>query len=146
MEEERPMSDSLRSILPFMQGITTFLSNTGPYETLKSRGLETIRNDSIRLEISLYYDFEYERIQTNEKQHAEHYVDYLKPAMMAHFNLSSYRLEPLNYEELIKDFEFKQEIYWALRTDGYMLKLFKDLKSKGEALVEALEVEIDQLN
>ena len=146
IEEGLPMDDSLRSMLPYLQGITTFLSNTGPYETLKSRGLETISNDSIRLRISLYYDFEFEKLQSNEKQHYQHSISYLKPLMMKHFNLSDYRLEPLDYEQMIHDFEFRQTIYWALRTDSYMLELYKDLFAIAQSLVKDLEEEIGRLD
>ncbi len=146
IENELPLNDSLRINLPYLQGITTFLSNTGPYETLKSRGLETISNDSIRLKISLYYDFEFEKIQTNEKQHSDHYLNYLKPAMIEQFDLSDYKLEPLNFKKLIKNFEFKQTIYWALRTDNYMLELYLDLENKAKTLVEELNKEVKRLN
>lgn len=146
IEKELPLSDTLRANLPYLQGITTFLSNIGPYETLKSRGLETIRNDSIRLKISLYYDFEYEKIQTNEKQHSEHYVNYLKPQMMENFDLLGSKLEPINYDDLIKDFEFKQIIYWAYRTDSYMLELYQQIEKRAELLVRDLREEIKRLD
>lgn len=145
IEEDLPMTDSLKSRLPYLQGLTTFLSNIGPYETLKSRGLETIRNDSIRLKISLYYDVEYERIQTNEKQHHSHYNEYLKPQLLKKFDLSTPYISPIDYEVLLEDFDFKQIIYWALRTDSYMLVSYQDLEKKGKILVENLGKEIKRL-
>ena len=48
-----------------MRGLTTFLTNSAPYETLKSRGLDIIGNDTLRLRIAHYYDVEYERVITN---------------------------------------------------------------------------------
>ncbi|WP_394750998.1 DUF6090 family protein [Spongiimicrobium salis] len=145
IDGELPLSDTLKYHLPYMQGVTTFLSNIGPYETLKSRGLETITNDSIRLKISLYYDFEYEKIQTNERQHYEHYINNMKPLIIQKFNLKGYALEPLDYDQLIHDLEFKQTILWALRTDSYMLELYVKLRDIGESLVQELETEIQQL-
>ncbi len=146
IEEDLPMNEGLQKKLPYLQGITTFLSNTGPYETLKSRGLETINNDDLRLKISLYYDFEYEKIQTNERQHYEHAINYLKPMVMKHFDLSNYSLEPLNYEQLFNNFEFEQTIRWALRIDSYMLELYKSLQVIGESLVEELDAEITRID
>ena len=146
IEKKLPINDSLKTNLPYLQGVTTFLPNTGPYETLKSRGLETISNDSIRLEISLYYDYEYEKIQTNERQHYEHYVNYLKPAMMLHFSLKDYKLEPLDYDNLLSDFKFEQTINWALRTDSYMLDLYKELKKISDSLLVDLSNEIERID
>ncbi|WP_298892361.1 DUF6090 family protein [uncultured Psychroserpens sp.] len=142
VEKDLPMNDSLNTKLPYLLGVTTFLSNEGPYETLKSRGLETISNDSLRLQIALYYDFEYEKIKTNEKQHYEHYINYLKPLMIKHFDLSNYALKPIDYDTLFDDFKFKQTINWALRTDQYMLELYKNLLKNGETLIKELDDEI----
>lgn len=139
------MNESLKTNLLFLQGVTTFISNTGPYETLKSRGLETINNDSVRLKISLYYDFEYEKIQTNEKQHIEHYNNYIKPMMLKDFYLSNYKIEPLNYDKLFDSFEFAQTINWALRTDRHMLELYENLLKIGESLIKELAEEIDRI-
>jgi hypothetical protein len=135
-----------QNILPFLQGITTFLSNTGAYETLKSRGLETVGNDSVRLQISLYYDFEFEKLLSNERQHYEHSTNYLKPLIMKYFDLSDHRMSPLDYDQMIQDFEFKQTIYWALRTDSYMFDLYQDLYAKGQTLAKELEQEIERLD
>lgn len=145
IENDLPLDKNLKDRLPYLQGITTFLSNIGPYETLKSRGLETINNDSIRLKISLYYDFEYEKIQTNERQHYEHHINYIKPMMLKNFDLSNNEIKPLNYEFLFDDFEFKQTINWALRIDSYMLDLYQRLSKKGTSLIEELDNEIIQI-
>ncbi|MCD2260749.1 hypothetical protein [Psychroserpens luteolus] len=146
IEKDLPMDDSLNIKLPYLLGVTTFLSNEGPYETLKSRGLETINNDSLRLKIALYYDFEYEKIKTNEKQHYEHYVNNLKPLMIEHFDLSNYKLKPINYDSLFDDFRFKQTINWALRTDQYMLELYRNLHKNGETLIKELNDEISLIH
>ena len=146
IENELPLSEELKNLFPFLQGITTFLSHIGPYETLKSRGIEIITNDTIRNKVSMYYDLEYERIQTNEKQHHNHYNDYIKTALMKHFDLSKPKIEPLNYEELIKDKEFKQSIYWAYKTDSYMLEIYRKMEGKGEELLLDLKKEIKRLN
>ncbi|WP_298518403.1 DUF6090 family protein [uncultured Kordia sp.] len=142
IKNDLPLDKDLQAQLPYLQGITTFLSNIGPYETLKSRGLETISNDSIRLKISLYYDFEYEKIQTNERQHYEHHINYMKPMMLKSFDMSNNEIKPLNYDELFHDFEFKQTISWALRIDQYMLDLYKRLSKKARSLIKELDDEI----
>lgn len=140
------LTDSLRLRIPFLQGVTTFLSNIGPFETLKSRGLETISNDSLRIKVSLYYDLEYDRIQSNELRHHQHYNEYLKPMMLKHFDLSSQYLEPLHYDEIVQNFEFKQIIYWALRNDSYMLNCYQSLDRQGRALIVDIDSEIERLD
>lgn len=75
---QRLMLDSSLSLdtLPnqFVEAVRDFISiqHTAAYETLKSRGLESIRNDSLRLQIADLYDFSFESIEKVEEQYAPH--------------------------------------------------------------------------
>ncbi len=145
-ENQRPLTDSIREIIPYIQGLTTFLSYTGAYETLKSRGFETISNDQIRLEIARYYDYECESIKSAEIRHHRHYQDYLKPAILENFELlPNYRLEPTDYEQLLQNQAFQKALRWAWRIDFAMLQLYKGLETKVEKLIGDLDQEIKRL-
>jgi hypothetical protein len=54
--EERPL-DSMRYYLDWLQYGLYFQINKGPYESLKSLGVDRISNDSLRNQIVNYYDF-----------------------------------------------------------------------------------------
>jgi len=144
-EKDLPPTKELKELFPYFLGMTTFLSNIGPYETLKSRGIAIITNDSIRNKVSRYYDLEYEKIQTDEKLHHDHYKNYLKPLLMQHFDLSTPLIQPLNYEALVKDRSFQQSVYWAFRTDRFMLNIYKRMDDRGKELLADIEVELKQL-
>ena len=47
------------------------IQNKSGYESLKSKGLELVKNDSLRLEIISLYDFYYEIIEKLEESYAE---------------------------------------------------------------------------
>lgn len=47
------------------------IQNSSGYESLKSRGLDLIKNDSLRLEIIAIHDFYYEIIEKLEEQYSE---------------------------------------------------------------------------
>jgi hypothetical protein len=47
------------------------LQNKSGYESLKSKGLETITNDSLRMEIIAVYDFYFQAIEKLEEQYVE---------------------------------------------------------------------------
>lgn len=145
MEQELPLDDSLLQAMLYIQGFTFLVSNDGPYETLKSRGLETISNDSLRLQVATYYDLDYDVLHTNEREHREHYSNYMKPKIMEHFHLRDYELVPLDYQALIRDFDFKQILYWASGTDEYLFRFYKYLDEKGNRLLANLEAEIRRL-
>ncbi|MEZ2414513.1 DUF6090 family protein [Muriicola sp. E247] len=56
LNTDHPYHDSLSIHFERSTNITVFLPNLGPYETLKARGLDLIENDSLRNEISKYYE------------------------------------------------------------------------------------------
>ncbi|MCI5082234.1 MAG: DUF6090 family protein [Saprospiraceae bacterium] len=145
IESNTPFGDSLKTRLSLMMGITTFIPNTGAYETLKSRGLETITDDSIRLSISLHYDYHYESIQASERRHFLHRQEYIKPQVLQKLDFSN-QLHPVNSEDLLHDFEFKQIIYWAYLTDGGMQDRYENMLKKCTSLIQLLNQEIEELN
>jgi hypothetical protein len=58
----------------YVDALRDFISiqHTAAYETLKSRGLASISNDSLRLQIADLYDFEFETIEKIEEKYAPH--------------------------------------------------------------------------
>lgn len=144
LEEKLDWDDILQEKLNNIKGITSFISNIGPYETLKSRGLSTITNDSLRLKIASYYDIEYERLYTRESRYHEHFINYIKPSIMKYFHIDII-LEPVNYESLLKDFQFKQIILWELSTETSMLNACDGIRRKAEHLIVLLNEEILRL-
>jgi len=145
VEEGSEWDEILQEKLTNIKGITTFISNIGPYETLKSRGLTTITNDELRLKIASYYDIEYERLYTRESRYHEHFLNYIKPSIMKYFKMETL-LEPVNYVQLQKDFQFKQIIIWELSTETAMLTAYDNIRVKAEDLIKLLEEEIERLD
>jgi len=60
IESNEPFHDSLSKHLWFIQFPIVFRHQAAPYETLKQLGMYTIKNDSVRKQISLLYDLKYE--------------------------------------------------------------------------------------
>lgn len=60
----------------------TFTPNTGAYETLKSRGVQLISNDSIRLDVISLYDFVFKSmVRMEEEEEAFEYFKSYAPAL-----------------------------------------------------------------
>lgn len=62
-----PYNDSLTYHFSASLTLTRLISNDGPYEVLKSRGLDLISNDELRKKIVDNYDNNYESLRTWEK-------------------------------------------------------------------------------
>lgn len=75
---QRYLSDGSLSLdtLPqqYLDALRDFISvqHTAAYETLKSRGVESITNDSLRLHIADLYDFEFETVEKLEEEYEPH--------------------------------------------------------------------------
>jgi hypothetical protein len=106
--------DSLARRVTDLVGYSFLLANTAAYETLKSRGLETITNDSLRLGITKLYDVEYEAILTSESHLNEVYNGMLLPYLVHHLPLGSTELTPAEVQKILQDRPF-QQMLWQVR-------------------------------
>ncbi len=61
-------NDSLSHHFPNTLLDFIFITNTAPYENLKSIGMDIIKNDVLKLKIAEIYDFHYERLHKFEEE------------------------------------------------------------------------------
>ena len=64
-------SDSLRQYYIILTRDFVSIQNTTGYETLKSRGLELVENDSLRERIVTLYEYDYQAIRKLEEEYGE---------------------------------------------------------------------------
>lgn len=145
IEKRLPPDKNMKVAYFQLLSFTKFISNIGPYETLKSRGMGIISNDSLRSHIAHYYDTEYERITSLEALHIDHYIRYKKPQALAKFYIDGYEMEPVNYQALLDDFEFAQVVRYAVFLDKACQGIYQEVKESGENLVLSLDREIERL-
>ena len=137
--------DTLERIMPGFIGTTSFVTNTGPYEMLKSRGLEIISNDSIRLKLLTYYDITQEWIVENERLHKDHHLEYIKPFLLKYLRYRNQKFEIDQPEVLLQDQDLIPILQWAVRTDSYILDLYRQAAKDAEALIQLLGAEVERL-
>ena len=106
--------DSLTMRVNDLIGYSFLLANTAAYETLKSRGLETVTNDSLRLAITTLYDVDYEAIQTAEKHLNETHNHLLLPYLISHIKLGVNRFSAEEVRKIKADQPF-QQILWQIK-------------------------------
>ena len=106
--------DSLTMRVNDLIGYSFLLANTAAYETLKSRGLETVTNDSLRLAITTLYDVDYEAIQTAEKHLNETHNHLLLPYLISHIKLGVNRFSTEEVRKIKADQPF-QQILWQIK-------------------------------
>ncbi|HLP95760.1 MAG TPA: hypothetical protein VK168_17070 [Saprospiraceae bacterium] len=130
--------DSLAYRITNLVGYSFLLANTAAYETLKSRGLETITNDSLRLGITTLYDVEYEAIQTSEMHLSEVYNNMLLPYLVQNMPLGVSEVSPVELQKILKDRPF-QQMLWQIRS------LNESTMGRYTSALQGLETQLSQI-
>jgi hypothetical protein len=71
LNDKNPNLDTLQQYYFLLTRDFVSIQNTSGYETLKSRGLELIRNDSLRMQIISLYEYDYKTLMKLEEEYHE---------------------------------------------------------------------------
>jgi len=143
--------DSLASYLVAVTRDYVSIQNTAGYESMKSKGLEIIENDSLRLKIIQLYEFEYQILAKLEEDYAEQQFhksysekinDYLAPNLHFGKTMTSLSLTlPIISSETEKS---KMRIYlWKIIYNrAYMVYYYGEVITKLNALKHQIDEEL----
>lgn len=135
--------DSLSRRVNDLIGFSYLLANTAAYETLKSRGLETITTDSLRLGIATLYDVDYEAIQTTEKYLNDLNNQLLIPHIVSNLRLGADQFTPQEVTK-IKEDRYFQQVIWQLKffNQAALVRYQHSLKNL-KSLMREIEMELN---
>ena len=125
-------------------GVT--LPNPAPYEALKSRGLQIVREDSLRQQIIDVYENVYARVRLANDINYNVMFDALRPYFLSHFRDLRFgqRATPLDYAALARDPYFDNLL--AYRGDiirGSLLVPYETAAEEVSRLLDAVEKRIE---
>lgn len=135
--------DSLSQRVNDLIGFSYLLANTAAYETLKSRGLETITTDSLRLGIATLYDVDYEAIQTTEKYLNDLNNTLLIPHIVSNLRLGADQFTPEEIAKIKAD-RYLQQVIWQLKffNQAALVRYQHSLKNL-KSLMREIEMELN---
>ena len=130
------------------------IQNTSGYETLKSRGLELIKNDSLRTAIIGLYEYNYKTLKILEEEYAEMqfhatYFKEINDFIAPHFQYDEKGKilgikRPLNLSQ--KDQNRLLSYLWKIdRNRRFILDYYAQIEKNINALKEQIEEEQQQL-
>lgn len=127
------------------------IQNTAGYETLKSKGLELVQNDSLRLNIISIYEYDYSILKEFEENYYEmqfqkNYYKEINAALAPYFkfdnngNIAGFN-QPLNIQENEKN---KLLLYlWKISYNrNFILLYYSTIEKKIEKAIENINFEI----
>jgi len=127
------------------------IQNKAGYETLKSKGLELIKNDSLRLEIISLYEYDYESLRKLEETYGEmqfqnNYYKELNRIISPYFIFEK--------SGILKNIELPIDInradkntfltyLWKIETNrNFILKYYSEIEKKAQELIINIEKEL----
>ena len=142
-----PYNDTLDSHFGKIGLFAVLGVRTGPFETLKSRGMETITNDSLRLKIAKLYDFHYKTIIEYQNIHIENYSEIRKMFLNKFKNLIAFEsASPINYERLLNDVVFLNTAKLSSDEASFSIYAYELAEANCKELLFEIRQEIDRLN
>jgi hypothetical protein len=151
-DENLPFHDSMVFHFSAITYNMIFYRNDGPYEVLKSKGFDLISDDSLRYMLSDLYSVEYRIIDNIEEQAPQflsypHIFDYMKENFRKseQENFDSdwlVSIEPLDYEWIKKDPQFRLLIEHTAFWKGKTILMYERTRRKIEAVQERIQSEI----
>lgn len=147
-------SDTLNRYFGNLLYTTRSVMNFSAYETLKSRGLEIITNDSLRKTITHLYSFSYHNAIDFEKQddHAMQYEVVIPEVVnkvifhpVEDTRMAMRSAEPINFEALKNDHEFKNALMLNIELRSYMLGMYHGLAENVAACRNQIKTELRTL-
>ena len=112
LKNKTPLTDSLKHYYSYLYGFGNFQPMTVAYEDLKSRGLNIIKNQAIRKEISELYEYKYYFMVEDIRQAIENIQTIHKNQIITKLiTKSSYAsAQPINLVALQNDIQFQETL------------------------------------
>ena len=104
---QRPYEDRLTSLFSSCVGWEIYTPNSGPYEALKSKGLDSIQNQALRMKLIDYYERKRLTVVTTSQENRTYNMEAAVPYYDRHFYQSFDGVTiPVDYEHILVDPSF----------------------------------------
>jgi len=128
------------------------IQNISGYESLKSRGLDLIKNDSLRFKIITLYEYDYNTLKKfeeeyNEMQYQENYFEVINRQIAPHFQFDERgTITGIDIPLIINDDEknILLSYLWKIGLNRYfILRFYTQIEEKIVKLREEIEQELN---
>lgn len=127
------------------------IQNRSAYESLKSMGLNLIQNDSLRLQIISFYEYELTNLEKLEERYAEaqfhtSYFNQINDLIFPYYRFDEQGNIQINLPlQLSKNEQTKLgAIFWKIKMNrNFILSYYREVTDKTQALISHIEEEVE---
>ncbi len=138
-----PYNDSLAVHFGQMMGYSIFLPNIGSYEYIKTKGIDMISNDSLRIKLTHYYEQDIKLIHAFENLNQSGFPQTVE---MYYANFDKWKFLksaiPRDYNGLSGNAKFKSYLYSTATFRENEIEIFKTLQQNCSELIIFIEEEL----
>jgi hypothetical protein len=127
LQARLPLNDSIREDLGRLTSSIMHVQNRGAYESLKTRGLNLIRDDSLRFAISQLYEGQYRFLETIDATAMQSWAMSTRE-LFRYIVLGPNGAMPRNYEQLLGDADFMAWLDWWRMSNNVALNIERNLE------------------
>jgi len=130
----------------FLSRYTSFNPKYIAYKSLENKGIDLIRNDSLKNAIVEIYDFEYPLLKNRiEQNDFARLTGFTRPFLRKHFYVNEQnKLVPIDMISLYKNHEFKQLVFLMKRTRNLRLRQRLRLITNVEKVINQIDHELGE--
>ena len=144
LSEGLPYQDSLKFYFGDALNTTRFGHRPGPYETLKTKGVDLIANDSLRLKLSEYYDRRVPYQFDLQELSLENFAQAKERQFELFKGFYTYEgIEPIDYNALRENQYYLSWLDYTADVRWWEAKQFRDLKERIEQLLRHIDHELN---
>ena len=145
-KKDMPYQDSLLKQVNRTTVVVYFVTNRAAYETLKSKGLDLISDDSLRIRITTLYEYTYKAVELSESTQ----TDYLKGEMQKYVSgllkvFDAAKTPQQAYLQLRTHAHFRDFLLYSQSYDTSSEKIYRQLIPQVRQLIQKLDAELKRL-
>ncbi len=142
---EMTFADSLNSHFGYLYNVILFVNDVSAYESVKSIGLDLIRNNELREKITYLYSGRYSYILKLQELHLMLNQDFLFPAMIKELNnyVPLVFASPNDSKQIKESTELKSFIKMNITSLTYQIAAYKSVKKTINEINELIDKELE---
>lgn len=144
LNESQPWHDSMEIHFGGLISGTVFVNNTSAYESLKSIGIDLVKNDELRQLITFVYSARYDHVDAKEAESLQANFDFMYPTMKKYLEFLPFGMAtPVDTLAIRQSHVFRSDLRTYRHLVGLAITAYEMTRESLVELMDMIEQELD---